>query len=109
MQKFVPAVMKKLYDNSVIEDQFFIKWHEKKLRLDRTSIMYDKRAQDTMRPLLTEFVGWLQSAEYDDEEAYGEEEKGAEAQDEEEEEKKEVEETEDQRNQRLLIEAQKQR
>ena len=105
MQKFVPAVCKKLYDNSVIEDQFFIKWHEKKLRLDRTSIMYDKRAQDAMRPLLTEFVGWLQSAEYDDEEAYGEEEKGAGAGDDagEEEEKKEVEETEDQRNQRLLI------
>ena len=77
MQKFVPAVCKKLYDNSVIEDQFFIKWHEKKLRLDRNSIMYDKRSQDAMRPLLTEFVGWLQSAEYDDEEAYGEEEKGA--------------------------------
>ena len=57
-----------------------------------------------MRPLLTEFVGWLQSAEYDDEEAYGEEET-KEAQDGagEEEEKKEVEETEDQRNQRLLI------
>ena len=105
MQKFVPAVMKKLYDNSVIEDQFFIKWHEKKLRLDRTSIMYDKRAQDTMRPLLTEFVGWLQSAEYDDEEAYGEEEAKGAAQDDGagEEEKKEVEETEDQRNQRLLI------
>ena len=105
MQKFVPAVCKKLYDNSVIEDQFFIKWYEKKLRLDRTSIMYDKRAQDTMRPLLTEFVGWLQSAEYDDEEAYGEEEEKGAAQDDEagEEEKKEVEETEDQRNQRLLI------
>ena len=105
MQKFVPAVCKKLYDNSVIEDQFFIKWYEKKLRLDRTSIMYDKRAQDTMRPLLTEFVGWLQSAEYDDEEAYGEEEEKGAAQDDGagEEEKKEVEETEDQRNQRLLI------
>ena len=104
MQKFVPAVCKKLYDNSVIEDQFFIKWYEKKLRLDRNSIMYDKRAQDAMRPLLTEFVGWLQSAEYDDEEAYGEEEEKKDGQgaggDEaaEEEEKKEVEETEDQRN-----------
>ena len=67
--------------------------------------MYDERAQDAMRPLLTEFVGWLQSAEYDDEEAYGEGEKGAGAGDDagEEEEKKEVEETEDQRNQRLLI------
>ena len=61
-----------------------------------------------MRPLLNEFVAWLQSAEYDDEEAYGEEET-KEAQDGagEDEEKKEVEETEDQRNQRLLIQAQK--
>ena len=56
-----------LYNESVIEDQFFINWHAKKLKTDRDSQMYDHKAEKAMRSLLNEFVEWLQSAEYDEE------------------------------------------
>ena len=102
-QKFAAALCKKLYDNSVVEDELFVKWHGKKLKLDRDCKLYDRSAENTMRPLLNDFIAWLSSAEYDEEEAYGEEEGAAE----EEEKKEEAEETEAQRNQRLLVEAQK--
>ena len=102
-QKFAAALCKKLYDNSVIEDQMFIKWHAKQMKLDRDSKLHDRQAESAMRPLLNEFIQWLSSAEYDDEQDYGEEEAAGEEQ----EETKQVEETEAERNQRELIEAQK--
>jgi len=84
----------------------FITWHNRTGKLDKDCALYDRKAEKTMRPLLDEFVGWLSSGEYDDEEAYGEEEGETEAADGEEE-KKELVETEDQKKQRMLIEAQK--
>ena len=102
-QKFAAALCKKLYDNSVIEDSVFVKWHAKQMKLDRDSKLYDRQAESAMRPLLNEFIQWLSSAEYDEEADYGEEEAGAG-----EEEEKKAEETEAERNQRELIEAQKQ-
>jgi len=74
MQKFAAALCKKLYDNSVIEDSFFTAWHDKSMKLDRDCILHDRKAETAMRKLLAEFIGWLTSAEYDEEEAYGEEE-----------------------------------
>ena len=90
-QKFAAALCKKLYDNSVLEDEFFVKWHGKQAKLDRDSKLHDRQAESAMRPLLNEFVQWLTSAEYDEEEAYGEEEQAADA---EEEKNEEAEETE---------------
>jgi len=74
MQKFAAVLCKKLYDNSVLEDSFFTSWHAKQMKMDRDCILFDRKAETTMRKLLAEFIGWLTSAEYDDEEAYGEEE-----------------------------------
>ena len=39
--------------------------------MDKDCALFDRRAENAMRPLLAEFIGWLTSAEYDDEEAYG--------------------------------------
>ena len=86
----------------MLEDQLFVQWHSKAIRLDRDSKLYDRSAESAMRPLLKDFINWLSSAEYDEEEAYGEEEAGAG-----EEEETKDEETEAQRNQRELVEAQK--
>lgn len=58
-----------------------------------------------MRPLISDFITWLSSSDYDEEAAYGEEEEPVEEA--EEEKKEELIETEAQRNQRLMIEAQK--
>lgn len=107
MQKFAPALCKKLYDGSVLEDQLFVTWHGKTSKLDKDCALYDRKAEKTMRPLLDEFVAWLSSAEYDEEEAYGEEEGETAAADGEEEKKEELVETEDQKKQRMLIETQK--
>lgn len=77
-QKFVMPLCKKLYDNSILDDEFFTKWHAKKLKLDRSSALYDRSAESAMRELITDFVNWLQNAEYDEEAAYGEEDGEAE-------------------------------
>ena len=100
------ALCKKLYDNSIIEDTLFIGWHTKSMKLNRDCIMYDRKAESTMRPILAEFITWLSSCEYDEEEAYGEEATG-EAEEEEEKKEEESNETDVERNQRLLVEAQK--
>jgi len=73
--------------------------------MDRDCILFDRKAETTMRKLLAEFIGWLTSAEYDEEEAYGEEEEtkdsGAAA------DQEESTETDAQKAQRELIERQK--
>lgn len=74
-QKYAMAFCKKLWDNSIFDDEFFIKWHSRKLKLDKDSGLNDKSAEKAMRELITPFVvDWLQTAEYDDETGYGEEE-----------------------------------
>ena len=104
MQKFAATLCKKFYDNELLDDQFFIEWHAKRLKLDRDCILFERKAESAIRPLLDEFIGWLNSADYDEEYDQEEESKGAE----EEEEKKEATETDAQRQQRELIERQKQ-
>jgi len=74
MQKFAASFCKKLYDNEVLDDDFLIKWHSKKLRLDKNCILFDRSAENAMRPLLAEFITWLSFADYDAEDDYGEEE-----------------------------------
>jgi len=93
-QKFASSFCKKLYDNSMFEDEFFIKWHSRKLRLDKGCVLYDRPAESAMRPLISEFVVWIQNTDYDAEEGYGEEEEPT-ADDEEEKTEEEVAETED--------------
>jgi hypothetical protein len=105
-QNLAATFCKKLYDRGIIEDTFFTSWHGKQMKLDRDCKLYDRPAESAMRRLLDEFVQWMQSADYGEEKGdeYGDEAYGAE------EEKKEEEapqETEAQKNQRLLIEAQK--
>jgi len=51
-QKFTATLCKKLYDNSVIEDQFFIGWHGRKIKLDRHTKLQDMSAGKTMRGLI---------------------------------------------------------
>ena len=88
--KFAPAFCQKVYNNSFLEDQLFITWYNKTEKLDKDCILYDRKAEKTMRTSLAEFVAWLQSADYDEEQDYGEEETTKNN----EEEKKEVVETE---------------
>lgn len=94
--------MKLLYDQSVFSDKFLLEWHDATLRLDKKSILYNRKAEKALRPLMNDFIEWLKSDDYGEE--YGEE--GAE---EEEatikEEKPVVEESDAAKAQRELIEA----
>ena len=75
LQKFAATLCNKFYDNELLTDQFFVDWHAKKLRMDRDSILFDRKAENAMRPLLADFVKYLQEGEYGEEEdGYGAEE-----------------------------------
>lgn len=95
--------MNVLYEQSIFSDEFIIKWQTNEIKSDKKCVLYDRKVEKAFRPLLEEFVQWLQSAEYGaEEDGYGqEEEKEAEVKAE------EPEETEAQKQQRLLIEKQK--
>ena len=44
-QKFASALCKHLYDTSVYTDEFFTNWHAGELKLDKNSILNDKKAE----------------------------------------------------------------
>ena len=92
--------MKMLYDQSVFSDEFLIGWFETKIKSDKKCMLYDRKTEKAFRLLITDFITWLQSAEYGEE---------AEEADEAQEETKEevAKESDAARNQRKLIEAQK--
>lgn len=52
--------MKLLYDQEVYDEEFIIKWFEKKAKLDKTCALYDRKAEKLFRGLIESFVNWLQ-------------------------------------------------
>jgi len=52
--------MKNLYDQELFSDEFLIKWFNKKLKLDKNSIMYDRKSEKKFRELITSFINWLE-------------------------------------------------
>jgi hypothetical protein len=59
MRAQAPTLCKTLYDNNVLSDVFFTQWYEQKLKLDKTSCLYDRKAEKELRAVLGEFVQWL--------------------------------------------------
>jgi hypothetical protein len=51
--------MKKLVDENILTDKFVIDWSEKTIRLDKESLLYDKKAEKTFRDMIEQFVEWL--------------------------------------------------
>jgi hypothetical protein len=41
--------MKLLYDQEVFEEDFIIKWYNKKLKLDKSCVLYDRKAERQFR------------------------------------------------------------
>lgn len=77
-QKYLNAFMKLMYDQSVFSDQFIINWHAGTVKSDKKCALYDRKSEKAFRALISEFVQWLQSGDYGDEDAYGEEGEGEE-------------------------------
>ena len=59
LQKYAPTFMKKLVDENILTDKFIIDWSEKNIRLDKNSLLYDKKAEKQFRDMIEQFVEWL--------------------------------------------------
>ncbi len=60
MQKYVTTFFRMLYDQSVFTDEFLIGWHSGKIKSDKRCVLYDRKAEKAFRPLLDEYITWLQ-------------------------------------------------
>jgi len=62
-KKFAPTFMKTLYEQELFSEEFLLKWHSKKKKLDRHCKLYDRKCEKAFRELINEFILWIQSAE----------------------------------------------
>lgn len=51
--------MKLMYDQEVFEEEFILKWFDKKLKLDKSCALYDRKAERYFRKSITQFIDWL--------------------------------------------------
>lgn len=51
--------MKKLIDENILKDKFVLEWADKTIRLDKESLLYDKKAEKQLRDILEQFIEWL--------------------------------------------------
>ena len=59
LSKYAPTFMKKLIDENILKDKFVLEWADKTHRLDKESLLYDKKAEKHYRDLLEQFLEWL--------------------------------------------------
>jgi len=59
LTKYAPTFMKKLVDENVLTDKFLIDWFDKTIRLDKDSLLYDKKAEMQFRDMIEAFINWL--------------------------------------------------
>ena len=111
LSRFSATFLKKLLDNNTISEQFIQEWFDKTHRLDKDSMLYDKKAEKKFRDLVTDFVEWMKAAETEEVdsatlEAAQKTTGTAEDDDDDDEKTKDTKETDQQRKQRLAIEKQ---
>jgi hypothetical protein len=59
--------MKVVYDGEFLSDSFLTDWYNKKLKMDKSCCLYNHKAEREMRSLLGDFIKWLTTAEYGEE------------------------------------------
>ena len=59
LTKYAPSFMKKLVDEDIISDKTLIQWFDKEIRLDKDSMLYDKKAERHFREMIESFIEWL--------------------------------------------------
>jgi|688.fasta_scaffold1357675_1 hypothetical protein len=57
--KYAQTFMKKLVDEKILSEKFVIDWFDKSIRLDKSSSLYDKKAEKKFRDLIEKFVEWM--------------------------------------------------
>jgi hypothetical protein len=61
MSKFASTFMKLLVcDQEVFAEAFIIKWFNRKAKLDKACVLYDRKCEKAFRALIEAFVTWLQ-------------------------------------------------
>ncbi len=60
MLKFAATFMKKLYDQEVFDEEFIIKWFNRKVKLDKACALKDRKAEKLFKAQIESFVNWLQ-------------------------------------------------
>lgn len=70
-QKHLVDFFKLLYKQRLYEDETYKEWFAGNKKLDKNSVLYDRKAEKDVRPQLAAFIDWLDYGEEDD---YGEEE-----------------------------------
>jgi len=51
--------MKKMVDESILSEKFLLEWFDKTIRLDKESVLYDKKAEKKFRENIEKFIEWL--------------------------------------------------
>jgi len=59
MNKYAQTFMKKLVDQNILTEKFILDWFDKEIRLDKASLLYDKKAEKHFRDMIEQFVEWL--------------------------------------------------
>lgn len=59
LNKYAPTFMKNLVDENIIAEKFLLKWFDKEIRLDKSSFIYDKKAEKTFRDMIQSYIDWL--------------------------------------------------
>lgn len=66
MAKFAETFLKKMVEENIMSEKFLIDWNEKNIRLDKDSVLYDKKAERKFRELVENFIQWIGKIEYVD-------------------------------------------
>lgn len=61
-----------LYEENVYKDSFFTSWYSGKKKLDKNTILSDRKAEKLIKPMMADFISWL-TTDYDEEAVYDEE------------------------------------
>lgn len=56
-----------LYNRGFFDEEFILGWNDKKMKLDKKGVLYDRKAEKKFRDIITKLVEWLRKAESDEE------------------------------------------
>ena len=65
LAKFFPAILKKLFEEDIVEEDVFLDWYQDSLRNDDTIPLVDDDVLESLKTSARPFYEWLQDAEDD--------------------------------------------
>ena len=68
-----------LYSRNFFDEDFILNWNDKKMKLDKKCMLYDKKAEKKFREVISKVIEWLRNAESDEESSDEDEEEESKA------------------------------